>query len=83
MGTALLSSTPTLTAKLSPYMIDARLAETVSFAYDLARKPAPETPRPRTLEFGNTHSVNLIIEYPVLLYLSLSEMVEVRPSRPR
>jgi SAM-dependent methyltransferase len=33
-----------LTAALSPYTIDGRLPETVSFAYDLARKPAPDTP---------------------------------------
>jgi SAM-dependent methyltransferase len=33
-----------LSAELSPYMIDGSLTETVSFAYDLARKPAPGTP---------------------------------------
>jgi hypothetical protein len=33
-----------LTAALSPYIIDGRLTEAVSFAYDLARKPTPDTP---------------------------------------
>jgi SAM-dependent methyltransferase len=32
-----------LVTELSPYAIDGRLTETVSFAYDLARKPAPAT----------------------------------------
>ncbi|MGW9030001.1 class I SAM-dependent methyltransferase [Streptomyces sp. NPDC055722] len=32
-----------LTAELSPYTIDGRLTETVSFAYDLARKPTSDT----------------------------------------
>jgi SAM-dependent methyltransferase len=32
-----------LMAELSPYAIDGYLTETVSFAYDLARKPAPAT----------------------------------------
>ncbi|MFG2133307.1 class I SAM-dependent methyltransferase [Streptomyces sp. NPDC048751] len=32
-----------LMTELGPYAIDGRLTETVSFAYDLARKPAPAT----------------------------------------
>ena len=33
-----------LSAELAPYMINGSLTETVSFAYDLARKPTPDTP---------------------------------------